>query len=98
MPDLDRLFKDKENEGLVVLGLSLEEVETQRQFAESTEVSYPLLTKEGQIPDIFSTTARYPANFLIDRRGQLRPAPSTDEPFEELVRAVEKLLEQPATR
>jgi peroxiredoxin len=88
---------DKADQGLVVLGFSLEDVETQRQFAESTGVSYPLLTKEGQIPDIFSTTARYPANFLIDRRGQLRPAPSTDKPFEKLVRLVEKLLEQPAS-
>jgi thiol-disulfide isomerase/thioredoxin len=94
MPELDRLHKDKVEEGLVILGLSFEDVETQRPFAEEIGVSYPLLTKDGQIPDVFSTTARYPANFLIDRGGRLRPAPSTDEPFENLVRAVEQLLKQ----
>jgi peroxiredoxin len=94
MPALDQLHKDKASEGLVVLGLSLEEVEVQREFTETMKVSYPLLTKEGNIPEEFSTTARFPANFLIDRQGLLRPAPSTDEPFENLVRVVEELLEK----
>ena len=57
-------------------------------------MSYPLLTTNGDIPDIFSTVARYPSNFLIDRKGELRRAPSTDEPFENLVQAVNDLLEQ----
>ncbi len=94
MPDLEQLYKDKAEEGLVVLGLSMEEPETQRSFSEEIGVSYPLLTANGEIPDIFSTVARYPSNFLIDRKGELRRAPSTDEPFENLVRAVDELLKQ----
>ncbi len=92
MPELDRLYKERASDGLVVLGLSVEEPELQRKFAEDFPVSYPLLTKEGQIPETFATTARYPSNFLIDRQGRLRPAPSTDEPFENLVRVVDELL------
>jgi peroxiredoxin len=94
MPDLERLYNEKSSQGLVVLGLSMEEPELQRSFADEIGVSYPLLTAEGDIPDVFSTTARYPSNFLIDRKGELRPAPSTDEPFENLVQAVEELLQQ----
>jgi peroxiredoxin len=97
MPELDQLYKERASEGLIVLGLSVEDPELQRRFAEDLAVSYPLLTNEGQIPETFSTTARYPSNFLIDRQGQLRRAPSTDEPFENLVRAVEELLQQPGS-
>jgi peroxiredoxin len=92
MPKLDRLYKEKASEGLIVLGLSFEELDLQREFTAETKVSYPLLTKAGTIPEVFSTTARYPVNFLIDRQGLLRSAPSTDEPFENLVRTVEELL------
>ena len=94
MPALDQLYKERSAEGLVVLGFSVEDPKLQRQFAEELPVSYPLLTNEGKIPETFGTTARYPSNFLIDRQGQLRRAPSTDEPFETLIRAVDKLLLQ----
>ena len=94
MPALDQLYKERSAEGLVVLGFSVEDPKLQRQFAEELPVSYPLLTSEGKIPETFGTTARYPSNFLIDRQGQLRRAPSTDEPFETLIRAVDKLLLQ----
>jgi peroxiredoxin len=93
MPELDRLRKEGASEGLVVLGLSMEDIETQRKFAqEEVRVGYPLLAPTGDIPEIFSTTARYPANFLIDREGNLHPAPSTDKPFSELETAVDRLL------
>jgi peroxiredoxin len=94
MPELDNLYNEKGSEGLVVLGLSTEEPDLQRKFAKQIAVSYPLLTAEGTIPEMFANTARFPSNFLIDRQGRLRPAPSTDEPFENLVHAVEELLKQ----
>ena len=56
MPELDQLYKERASDGLVVLGLSIEEPDLQRQFVEDLPVSYPLLTNEGQIPDIFATT------------------------------------------
>ena len=93
MPALDQLYKERAEDGLVVLGFSVEDPELQQQFAKDLPVSYPLLTNEGNIPDTFGTTARYPSNFVIDRQGQLRRAPSTDEPFENLVRAVDQLLQ-----
>ena len=41
---------------------------------------------------------RYPANYLIDREGRLQPAPSTEQPFENLVVAVDALLKQQIIR
>ena len=77
----------------MIFGFSTEDVATQQKFAEEVFVSYPLLTIEGDVPEIYSQTARYPANFLIDRNGKLQPAPSVDQPFENLEAAVDALLQ-----
>ncbi len=92
MPDLERLYQSRKGDGLMIFGLSTEGVEIQSTFAEEVTVSYPLLTIQGEVPEIFSATARYPANFLIDREGNLRPAPSVDQPFANLKAAVDALL------
>jgi len=92
MPELERLYQLRKDDGLMIFGLSTEEVETQLTFAKEISVSYPLLTIQGEVPEIFSATARYPANFLIDREGNLRPAPSVDQPFANLEAAVDDLL------
>jgi len=93
MPDLERLYQAREDDGFMIFGLSTEDVATQQTFAEEVLVSYPLLTIEGDVPDIYSQTARYPSNFLIDKNGRLRPAPSVDQPFENLEAAVDALLQ-----
>lgn len=93
LPKLDRLYRDRKDRGFIVFGLSTEEAGVQRKFVEQqVSVSYPLLTIEGDVPDMYRTIERYPANFLIDRAGQLQPAPSNDEPFEKLEAAVDALL------
>jgi len=92
MPELDRLYRSRRRDGLVVFGLSTEDLELQTRFTQNVAVSYPLLTTSGEVPDLYSETARYPANFLIDRNGRLHQAPSADEPFSELEAAVDALL------
>lgn len=96
MPELDQLFEARQGDGLVVFGISSEEPAVQKKFAEEIQVSYPLLTVSAGVPDIFSTAARYPANFIVDRRGLLQVAPSADRPFDELVTMVDRLLAEPA--
>ncbi len=100
MPELDRLAAEEADRGLVVFGISTEEEAIQRTFRdESVAVEYPLLVpgalEGGAVPPVFMETARYPANFLIDRQGLLHPAPSTDQPFSALEAEVERLLEAP---
>lgn len=93
MPELDRLYRERKEQGFIVFGLSTEDIDVQRQFVgERVSVTYPLLTIKGAVPDFYSTTAR-PANFLIDRGGRLRPAPSAEQPFEKLETAVNALLQ-----
>ncbi|HEY2118459.1 MAG TPA: TlpA disulfide reductase family protein [Candidatus Acidoferrum sp.] len=92
MPKLDRLYREQKDQGLIVFGLSDEDVSVQRKYGEQVGVSYPLLTLSGQVPNFYRDIARYPAIFLIDRRGQLQPAPSPDQPFEKVEEAVDALL------
>lgn len=93
MPELDQLYQDERDRGFVVFGLSTEDLATQQAFVKNTlSVSYPLLTVGGDVPEIYRTTARYPANYLVDRNGRLTPAPSTERPFENLKARVEELL------
>ena len=99
MPDLDKLYQERKKQGFMVFGFSTENLETQLDFEENVlSVSYPLLTVEGDVPEICQSTARYPANYLIDREGRLQPAPSTEQPFENLVAAVDVLLKQQIIR
>lgn len=92
MPDLERLYQERKEDGLMIFGISTEEAQVQEQFANTVSVSYPLLTVSGDVPQIYRQAARYPANFLIDRNGRLQSAPSADEPFENLESAVDTLL------
>jgi peroxiredoxin len=92
MPKLDRLYRDHQQQGLMVFGLSDERVDVQQKFLQHVPVSYPLLTLNGKVPDIYQDIARYPAMFLIDRRGRLQPAPGPDQPFEKVEAAVDALL------
>ncbi|HXM22121.1 MAG TPA: redoxin domain-containing protein [Terriglobales bacterium] len=92
MPKLDRLYQERKHQGFIVFGLSDESVEQQRKFVEQVPVSYPLLTLTGEVPNLYRDIARYPAIFLIDRRGRLQPAPGPDQPFEKVEAAVDALL------
>jgi thiol-disulfide isomerase/thioredoxin len=93
MPKLSRLYQERRGRGLSVFGLSTEEPDVQREFVkERLTVSYPLLTVNGTVPEMYRAIKRYPATFLIDRAGQLQPAPGKDEPFEKLEAAVDALL------
>jgi len=92
MPKLDHLYRERKDKGLVVFGISDEDVGVQQKFLQQVPVSYPLLTVKGTVPSLYIDIARYPAIFLIDRSGRLQSAPGPDQSFEKLEAAVEALL------
>ena len=95
MPKLDRLYQQRKDQGFIAFGLSDEDVDQQKQFLRQVPVTYPLLTQSGQVPALYRDIARYPAVFLIDRQGQLQPAPGPERPFEELEGTIDALLKRP---
>ncbi len=92
MPRLDHLYQQRKDEGFIAFGLSDEDVDLQKQFLRQVPVTYPLLTQSGQVPALYRDISRYPAVFLIDRQGQLQPAPGPERPFEELEATIDALL------
>ncbi len=91
MPRLEKLYREHAGDGLMIFGISDEPVETQKKFLERVPVTYPLLTLNGEVPDIYRDIARYPAVFLIDREGRLVPAPPPEKP-EQLFAAIDSLF------
>lgn len=92
MPKLDRLYRERAQQGFIVFGLSDESVDVQRKFVQQVPVSYPLLTMGDGVPNFYRDTAQYPSLFLIDRQGRLQPAPGPDQPFEKVEASVDALL------
>ena len=77
-----------------VFGLSTEDSALQQKFVkEQVAVSYSLLTMNGNVSALYHEIQRWPALFLIDRRGRLQPVPQAGEPFEKVVAAVDALLD-----
>lgn len=98
MPALDRLYRERKSRGFVVLGMSNESISTQKKFLNEVSVSYPLLTLSGDVPSFYRDIARYPAMFLIDRRGRLQPVPAPGQPFEKIEASVDSALSQNSLR
>jgi peroxiredoxin len=92
MPRLDQMYRQRKAQGLTVFGLSDEDPDTQRRYLQQVPVTYPLLTFKGEVPSLYRDIARYPAIFLIDREGRLRPAPGPEKSFDTLEAAVDALL------
>lgn len=98
MPALDRLYRERQDRGFVVLGMSDESIAVQQKFRNEVMVTYPLLTLTGHVPDFYRDIARYPAIFLIDRQGRLRPAPAPEQPFAAITASVDALLSESFSR
>ena len=64
----------------------------QRKYLEQVPVTYPLLTVNAGVSNLYRDIVRYPALFLIDRKGRLQPAPGPNQPFEKVEAAVDALL------
>jgi thiol-disulfide isomerase/thioredoxin len=93
MPALDRLYRNRKDEGFMVFGLSTEDVELQRKFVQNeVPVSYPLLTLNGDVPGMYTDIQRWPALFLVDRQGSLQPVAQGSAHFAEVEAQVELLL------
>lgn len=70
MPSLDRLHRALSSEGLVVLGISVDEDEDGlRGFVERLGIGFPILRdRGGRVAASYRTTG-YPETFVIDRAG-----------------------------
>jgi peroxiredoxin len=71
MPDLEKLYKEFESKGLVVLAISDEDVAKVGPFIQQAKYSYPMLLDPGRkVNDQFQVEG-IPKSFVYDRDGKL---------------------------
>lgn len=76
VPLLSRLRSDMEQDGLVVLGVNFEDLDsgTLRQAAERLGIAYPVLRPRGRLGGTFAPPGVLPYTWLVDRQGRIRAA------------------------
>jgi len=92
MPELDKLYRSRKADGLVVLGISEEAIDQQQAYLTQVPITYPLLIATPGVPAFYREIAKYPTNFLIDRKGRLKPAPNQSQGFQKVEETVGALL------
>jgi hypothetical protein len=64
----------------------------QRKYLEQVPVTYPLLTVNAGVSNLYRDIVRYPALFLSDRKGDCSLHRVRTRPFEKVEAAVDALL------
>ena len=73
MPALDALYRDHRAEGLVVVGVSVDEDESlAARGAEQLGASFPIVFDEGQRLQSTFRVSQVPTTFVLDRSGTVR--------------------------
>jgi len=71
MPDLETLYKQFKDQGLVILAISDEDADKVRPFIAEQKVTYPILLDPGRkVNDLFQVEG-IPKTFVYDRSGKL---------------------------
>jgi peroxiredoxin len=75
LPHLEKLYKDYQAKGFVVLGISMDGPETVAQvgpFARRYDLSFPvLLDEETKVVGVYNPKRTAPLGVLVDRKGQI---------------------------
>ena len=70
MPDLEALYKNFQDRGLVILAISDEEASKVTPFLAERNITYPVLLDGGKIHQLFQVEG-IPKSFVYDRDGKL---------------------------
>jgi peroxiredoxin len=71
MPDLEALYQQFKNQGLVILAISDEDAGTVRPFVAQQKVTYPILLDPGRKVNELFQIEGIPKTFVYDRSGKL---------------------------
>lgn len=94
IPGYIQLMKAHANDGLVVIGISLDQggPEVVKAFAAKAGINYPLVMADDEILAAFGGVEAIPTTFLIDRDGIIRDRKVGAEPAAEYAKKVRALL------
>jgi peroxiredoxin len=73
-PDLQELYEKYKDEGLMILGVSIDEQgeSVVRPFIEEYDVTYPIVIDDGTIMDKYGPTMGIPTTYIINKKGNLQ--------------------------
>ena len=94
IPDLNRLQDELGPKGLEVIGVSLDEegFDAVRPFAETHEVTYPLVVDDGAVAAQYGSIQGLPTTLVIDRNGRIVRRVIGLFPVDEMQPLLEELL------
>jgi thiol-disulfide isomerase/thioredoxin len=94
IPGYIRLQEKYGKDGLVVVGVSLDETGPDRvkQFVRDKGMNYQVVMGDENVQALFGGMTVIPTTFLIDRTGQIRDRKTGAEPADEYERKVRSLL------
>ncbi len=74
IPDFVELYRELEDDGLVILGVSLDGNPRQvlPRFIKKYQVNYPILLGDNRVARDYGGITGIPTTFLIDREGKIR--------------------------
>ena len=98
IPGYIQLMKAHAGEGLVVIGVSLDQGGPQvvKAFAAKAGINYPLVMADDEILAAFGGVEAIPTTFLIDREGIIRDRKVGAEPAADYAKKVRALLAKKA--
>ena len=97
MPGFEKLYRDKRDEGFVIVGISVDRTGTGdvREFLEERDITYPNAMESPGMESAFGGIRGIPTSFLIDRDGVIRHRTYGLFPAAALRIAVNRLLSEP---
>jgi peroxiredoxin len=74
MPDFVDLYEKYKDQGLVILGVSIDEQgrSVVKPFMEKFNVTYPMFIDDGTIMEKYGPTMGIPTTYIIDKQGDLK--------------------------
>jgi peroxiredoxin len=71
MPDLEKLYKQFKDQGLIVLAISDESAAKVKPFVAEQKVTYPILLDPGRKVNVLFRVEGIPKTFVYDRSGKM---------------------------
>ena len=73
IPGFVELYKKYEKDGLVIVGMSLDEkgASVVKPFVKKQKMNYPVVLADDKIADAFGGVKSIPSTFIINRKGQI---------------------------
>jgi cytochrome c biogenesis protein CcmG/thiol:disulfide interchange protein DsbE len=90
IPDLSRAWEKYKDKGLVILGVMMDDVDSNAlvNFQSDYEMTYPVVRGTREIDAAYGRPKNYPTTFVFDRTGRLvfsEPGQLTDRKLEQIL-------------